>query len=242
MDSGAGGGVSLRVGLRELFHRAGEVEDVELPVAPAASGLLRILAAITACIAGHDGIRMDDEDLGEDGDAWLALRNRVLAGGGFEWISGAAAFGTPPRRRDGPDARPAMARHGGTLPRRREGRHRPRRSRRTPPEHPRDGGEDYTEATLRRAKGGTPPRRRGRLFLTCAARGPLLSHYEAPGWCSSHSHQSEAIEVCWDASSGTRCADGVTLFDGSGMDEDRGAGADGGAGGFPEFVSDAGRD
>ncbi|MEU2956603.1 type I-E CRISPR-associated protein Cse1/CasA [Streptomyces xanthochromogenes] len=37
------GGVSLRIGLRESFHRAGEVEDVELPVAPAASGLLRIL-------------------------------------------------------------------------------------------------------------------------------------------------------------------------------------------------------
>ncbi|WP_189765901.1 type I-E CRISPR-associated protein Cse1/CasA [Streptomyces xanthochromogenes] len=78
------GGASSRVGLRELFHRAGEVEDVELPVAPAASGLLRILAAITARIAGHDGARMDDEDLAEDGDAWLALRNKVLAGGSFD--------------------------------------------------------------------------------------------------------------------------------------------------------------
>ncbi|MFG3282151.1 type I-E CRISPR-associated protein Cse1/CasA [Streptomyces sp. NPDC048111] len=92
------GGVSLGGGLRELFHRAGEVEDVELPVAPAASGLLWILAAITARIAGHDGIRMDDEDLAADGDAWLAPRNSVLAGG-FEWSAGASAFGTPPRPR-----------------------------------------------------------------------------------------------------------------------------------------------
>ncbi|OKI31565.1 type I-E CRISPR-associated protein Cse1/CasA [Streptomyces sp. CB03578] len=77
-------GVSLRVGLRELFHRADEIADLELPVPPAASGLLRILAAMTSRIAGCDGVRLDDEDLGEDINGWLRLRNRVLAEGRFD--------------------------------------------------------------------------------------------------------------------------------------------------------------
>ncbi|MYV96416.1 type I-E CRISPR-associated protein Cse1/CasA [Streptomyces sp. SID1034] len=78
------GSDSLRVGLRELFQRAHEVEDLALPIAPAASGLLRILAAMTARIAGHDDVRMDDEDLAADAYDWFALRERVLAGGAFD--------------------------------------------------------------------------------------------------------------------------------------------------------------
>ncbi|MFJ6934773.1 type I-E CRISPR-associated protein Cse1/CasA [Streptomyces sp. NPDC101132] len=77
-------GASLRVGLRELFHRADEIVDLELPVPPAASGLLRILAAMTSRMAAHDGVRLDDEDLAEDIHGWLRLRNQVLAGGRFE--------------------------------------------------------------------------------------------------------------------------------------------------------------
>ncbi|WP_328765422.1 MULTISPECIES: type I-E CRISPR-associated protein Cse1/CasA [unclassified Streptomyces] len=77
-------GVALRVGLRELFQRADEIADLELPVAPAASGLLRIMAAMTARIAGCDGVRLDDEDLGEDINGWLRLRNQVLAEGRFD--------------------------------------------------------------------------------------------------------------------------------------------------------------
>ncbi|MFD3680389.1 type I-E CRISPR-associated protein Cse1/CasA [Streptomyces sp. NPDC058613] len=77
-------GVALRVGLRELFHRADEIVDLELPVPPAASGLLRVLAAMTSRIAGCEGVRLDDEDLGEDVNGWLRLRNRVLAEGRFD--------------------------------------------------------------------------------------------------------------------------------------------------------------
>ncbi|MFK0016221.1 type I-E CRISPR-associated protein Cse1/CasA [Streptomyces sp. NPDC091027] len=77
-------GAALRVGLRELFHRADEITDLELPVPPAASGLLRILAVMTARIAGCDGVRLDDEELGEDINGWLRLRNRVLAEGRFD--------------------------------------------------------------------------------------------------------------------------------------------------------------
>lgn len=76
-------GGSARVGLRELFHRAHEIEDVELPVPPAASGLLRILAAMTARIAQVDGGRLDDSELAEDIEQWWALRDRVLVQGRF---------------------------------------------------------------------------------------------------------------------------------------------------------------
>ncbi|MFF5488785.1 type I-E CRISPR-associated protein Cse1/CasA [Streptomyces virginiae] len=79
------GGSSTSVGLRELFHRAHEIEDLELPVPPAASGLLRILAAMTSRIAaGREGVRLDDEDLAEDTRGWLRLRNQVLERGRFD--------------------------------------------------------------------------------------------------------------------------------------------------------------
>ncbi|MGH8917563.1 MAG: type I-E CRISPR-associated protein Cse1/CasA, partial [Actinomycetes bacterium] len=78
-------GSSTSLGLRELFHRAHEIEGLELPVPPAASGLLRILAALTARIAaGSDGVRLDDEDLAEDARGWLRQRNQVLARGRFD--------------------------------------------------------------------------------------------------------------------------------------------------------------
>lgn len=77
-------GVALKVGLRELFHRADEIADLELPVPPAASGLLRILAAMASRIGACEGVRLDDEDLGEDLNGWLRLRNRVLAEGRFD--------------------------------------------------------------------------------------------------------------------------------------------------------------
>ncbi|MGW5639474.1 type I-E CRISPR-associated protein Cse1/CasA [Streptomyces sp. NPDC003832] len=41
-------GESVRLGLRQLFKQAHEIDDLELPVPPAAAGLMRILAAITA--------------------------------------------------------------------------------------------------------------------------------------------------------------------------------------------------
>ncbi|MGP4001369.1 type I-E CRISPR-associated protein Cse1/CasA [Streptomyces sp. 8N706] len=88
-------GGSVRLGLRELFHRAHEVEDLELPVPPAASGLLRILAVITARIAEDGGTRLDDEDVAEDGADWLDLRGRILARGRFEAKAVDAYFDDP---------------------------------------------------------------------------------------------------------------------------------------------------
>ncbi|WP_369387173.1 type I-E CRISPR-associated protein Cse1/CasA [Streptomyces sp. CG1] len=78
-------GASGRCGLRELFHRAHEIADLELPVPPAVSGLLRILAAMAARIAcGVDGARLDDEDVAEEIATWLEAREQVLAGGRFD--------------------------------------------------------------------------------------------------------------------------------------------------------------
>lgn len=91
-------GRSLRVGLRELFLRAHEIEDLELPVPPSASGLLRVLYALTARIAADDdGQRMGDEDI-EGVQEWAALRNRILAAGRF-----------PPERVNGYFDAPALA-------------------------------------------------------------------------------------------------------------------------------------
>lgn len=59
------------VGLRELFLRAHEIDDLALPVPPASSALLRILTVIAARITG-----LDDADLGAD--AWLDARDHVL--------------------------------------------------------------------------------------------------------------------------------------------------------------------
>lgn len=85
-------GRSVRVGLRELFHRAHDIEDLELPVPPTASGLLRILAALTARIAYNDGVRLGDEDLTDDIDDWFVLRTKVLARGRFDTAAVDAYF------------------------------------------------------------------------------------------------------------------------------------------------------
>lgn len=77
-------GESVWVGLRELFLRAHEIEDLVLPVPPAAAGLLRILAAITARIAGDAEECLDDADVAEDIGDWHALRRRVLKRGRFD--------------------------------------------------------------------------------------------------------------------------------------------------------------
>lgn len=77
-------GRTARVGLRELFLRAHEVEDLELPVPPAASGLLRVLAAMTVRMTGEDGARLDDADLAGKSRAWRRLRDRVLEQGRFD--------------------------------------------------------------------------------------------------------------------------------------------------------------
>jgi len=71
-------GSAARVGLRELFHRAHEIEDLQVPVPPAASGLLRILAAMTARIARVDDGRLDDDELAEDIMGWRSQRDRFL--------------------------------------------------------------------------------------------------------------------------------------------------------------------
>ncbi|MGD3109459.1 type I-E CRISPR-associated protein Cse1/CasA [Streptomyces sp. YGL11-2] len=77
-------GEATRVGLRGLFHQAHEIVDLELPVPPAASGLLRILAAMTARIARDDhGVPLGDEDAAEEVVTWLEVRDRVLDRGRF---------------------------------------------------------------------------------------------------------------------------------------------------------------
>lgn len=74
-----------RVGLRELFKDAHQIEDLEVPVPPAASGLLRILAAIAARVgAADDGTTLDDEDEAESLGNWLQLRRRVLGAQRFD--------------------------------------------------------------------------------------------------------------------------------------------------------------
>lgn len=77
-------GERARLGLRALFKRAHEITDLELPVPPAAAGLVRILAVMTARIAVDDGVRLGDPDVAEDIDDWLALRRRVLKAGRFD--------------------------------------------------------------------------------------------------------------------------------------------------------------
>ncbi|WP_256220739.1 type I-E CRISPR-associated protein Cse1/CasA [Streptomyces sp. CC53] len=71
-------GTTLRVGLRELFLRAHEFSDLAVASPPAASGLLRVLYAITARLTALD--RMED---GPEG--WLDTRYALLeAGDGFD--------------------------------------------------------------------------------------------------------------------------------------------------------------
>ncbi|WP_435589202.1 type I-E CRISPR-associated protein Cse1/CasA [Micromonospora chalcea] len=62
------------VGLRELFLQAAEIDDLALPVPPAASGLWRILYAITARVTGLDALR---------GDRWRQRQEQMLDRGGF---------------------------------------------------------------------------------------------------------------------------------------------------------------
>lgn len=66
-----------QVGLRELFLRAHEIEDVLLPVAPAAAGLWRVLYAISARVSELD-------QLGESGDEWTARRDELAELGRFD--------------------------------------------------------------------------------------------------------------------------------------------------------------
>lgn len=81
------------VGLCELFERAHEVEDVEVPVPPAAAGLLRILAPIAARIAADGDERLDDPDIAEDIGGWFDLRKRVLKAERFDPDAVEAYFG-----------------------------------------------------------------------------------------------------------------------------------------------------
>lgn len=83
-----------RVGLRELFKRAHRIEDLEVPVPPAASGLLRILAAITARIRTVGGTTLGDEEFGSLGD-WLKLRSRMLGTEQFDSDAVDAYFDQP---------------------------------------------------------------------------------------------------------------------------------------------------
>ncbi|MFB6944630.1 type I-E CRISPR-associated protein Cse1/CasA [Streptomyces sp. NPDC060286] len=77
-------GESVRLGLRQVFKQAHEIEDLELPVPPAAAGLMRILAAITTRIAAVGDDRLDDLDVAENVNGWLDLRRRVLRAGRFD--------------------------------------------------------------------------------------------------------------------------------------------------------------
>ncbi|MEU9059185.1 type I-E CRISPR-associated protein Cse1/CasA [Streptomyces sp. NPDC048430] len=77
-------GESVRLGLRQVFKQAHEIEDLELPVPPAAAGLMRILAAITARVAVDGDDRLDDLDVAENVKDWIDLRGRVLRAGRFD--------------------------------------------------------------------------------------------------------------------------------------------------------------
>jgi CRISPR system Cascade subunit CasA len=70
-------GEVTRVGLRELFLRAHEFEDLAVPIPPAAAGLWRILYAIAARITALDS-RTPEMDV------WVGLRNDTLAVGSFD--------------------------------------------------------------------------------------------------------------------------------------------------------------
>lgn len=78
------GGEPARVGLRELFHEAHRIVDLELPVPPAASGLLRVLSAMAFRIASLREERLADPDVAESGVEWLGVRDGLLDQGGFD--------------------------------------------------------------------------------------------------------------------------------------------------------------
>ncbi len=66
-----------QVGLRELLLHADEIQDVVLPVAPAASALWRVLYAIAARITGLDR-------LGESADDWTERRHKIAEQNRFD--------------------------------------------------------------------------------------------------------------------------------------------------------------
>lgn len=67
------------VSLRELFMNAHEFADLAVPVPPAASGLWRILYAITARVT-----RLDAAPTSEDPARWVRRQNECLQRGAFE--------------------------------------------------------------------------------------------------------------------------------------------------------------
>lgn len=77
-------GESARLGLRQVFEQAHEIEDLELPVPLAAAGLMRTLAAITARIAVDEDDRLDDLDVAGNVQDWIVLRRRVVRTGRFD--------------------------------------------------------------------------------------------------------------------------------------------------------------
>ncbi len=77
------GAGTTRLGLRDLFKQAHLIHDLEVPLPPAASGLLRILVAMSARIAQVDAERLDDPEVAEDLGEWLDLRQRILDEGRF---------------------------------------------------------------------------------------------------------------------------------------------------------------
>lgn len=86
------------VGLRELFLRAHQIEDIELPVPPAAAGLLRMLYAMAAHIARDGETSLaEHEELAEFPSAWLEARDRVLVHGKFDPEGVHAYFDAPSR-------------------------------------------------------------------------------------------------------------------------------------------------
>ncbi|MBM9624688.1 type I-E CRISPR-associated protein Cse1/CasA (plasmid) [Streptomyces zhihengii] len=79
-----GTGETVRLGLRALFTRAHEIEDLQVPVPPAASGLMRILASLTGRMAADGDEFLDDAGIGENIDEWHDLRDRILKAGRFD--------------------------------------------------------------------------------------------------------------------------------------------------------------
>lgn len=65
-----------QVGLRELFLRAGDIADLDIPVPPAASGMWRVLYTIAARVTGLD--------VHDDLKPWLAERRAVLKKTAFD--------------------------------------------------------------------------------------------------------------------------------------------------------------
>ncbi|MET8779162.1 type I-E CRISPR-associated protein Cse1/CasA [Nocardia sp. NPDC004654] len=82
-----GDGRRATVNLEALFLRAHEFDDISVDLAPAASGLWRILTVVAARVTG-----LDRPDL--DAAAWLQLRDDVLDDGAFDAEAVQKYFGT----------------------------------------------------------------------------------------------------------------------------------------------------